>query len=183
MPQTASYRQPLSLCSLTCTAYKQFFTVHSVNIFRGSFTNYHIPNIIEATLQLKDMSQHQWRIAWPLHCAQLQEHNTKCEAALFNLSSHHKPQTSLVLRRQGGGKGAATFLKSVLRRTAQEHGHALLPAWCVILGSGFFLQAMCRKILELCMAFHRVVASMESRVLCEGSQEQKLPKREKQGCI
>lgn len=26
------------------------------------------------------------------------------------------------------------------------------------------------------MAFHRVVASMESRVLCEGSQEQKLPK-------
>lgn len=101
------------LVLLGCTVHKQFFTVHSVNIFRGSFTNDHIPNITETALQLKDVSQHQWRIAWPLHCAQLQEHNKKCEAAVFNLLSHRNPQISL-----GGIKSMA--LHSVLFRFAQS---------------------------------------------------------------
>lgn len=95
------------------TVHKQFFTVHSVSIFRESFTNYHIPSIIETKLQFKGVSQHQWRIAWLLYCAQLQEHNTKCEAALFNLWSHHNPQTSLC-----GIKSIA--LQPVLLRFAQS---------------------------------------------------------------
>lgn len=101
------------LVLLECTVHKQFFTVHSVNTFRGSFTNNRLTNITETALQLKDVSQHQWRIAWPLHCAQLQDHNKKCEAALFNLLSHRNPQTSL-----GGVKSIA--LHSVLFRFAQS---------------------------------------------------------------
>lgn len=49
----------------------------------------------------------------PLHCAHIQEHNTKCEAALFNLLSHHKPQTTF-----GGIKSMA--LHPVLFRFAQS---------------------------------------------------------------